>query len=188
MTQQAAQQTTKAQTNTSGQGGTVSKMKKHLPVIYLIGATPFLIIFLIGFMFQIQTNEANILGGGPVDLYHPNWGVLIQLPMLLAGKLDAVTAKAAFWGWFVETLMLGAVIGLVEMRNAVGVAGKIILLIFDVSTVVIIGYNMISDYSYGTIGTGGWGQFGFAFGMSFAVAFFGIIGVWFISLGWHKTA
>jgi len=162
--------------------------KRHAPYVYIAVAIPFLVLFLIGFMFQIQTSEARIIGGGPVDMLHPNWSIFLQLPMLLAGKLDPITAKGAFWGWFIETLALGAIIGLVEMRHAVSVSGKIILLIFDVSTIVIIGYNILADYDYGTMGTGSWGQFGFAFGVSFAVAFFGIIGIWFINLGWHKTA
>ena len=163
-------------------------MKRHAPWVYLVVAAPFLILFLLGFIFDLQTSEAFIMGGGPVDMYHPNWGILLQLPLLLAGKLDPVTAKAAFWAWFIETLQLGTIVGLVEMRHAVSVAGKIILLIFDACTIVIIGYNVLGNYNYGTIGTGPWGQFGFAFAVAFAVAFFGVIGIWFIDLGWKKTA
>lgn len=139
-------------------------------------------------LLQIQTSESFVLGGSTVGLT-PNLNVLAQIPDFVQGHLDSTMVKAVIWGWGVEILFLIAVVGHEIAHGSVRSSNRTLGTVFATGIWLIIAYNAFSDFKYGQIGTGFWGQVGFAAMTSFVVAFFGIVGVKFLEVAvkdWRK--
>ena len=125
----------------------------HIPILKLVLGILLVGFFLLALMLQIQTSEAFLLGGSPVQLA-ANWGVLSQPVELIRGQLPLDIAKAAMWGWGIELVYLVCVVGEVSVHGRLG-----------------------GDFNYGNMASGFWGQVAFAAITSFIVAFFGLIGL-----------
>jgi hypothetical protein len=175
---------------TSIQRGIGDKMKKHAPILYLIGGIAFLLFWFIALMTQIQTSEALIMHSSTkINVFAPDWSILMQIPNLLIGHLSANEGKATIWAWGIEVLFLGVFLGWDEMRTAVSPTGKFLTGIFEFSIIGIIIYNFVSDFMYGNFGdTDFWRQAGFAVLASLMALFFAAVGVHFMLLGVKKTA
>jgi hypothetical protein len=120
-------------------------------------------------MLQIQTSEAFLLGSSPVQLA-ANWGVLSQPVAVLQGKLPLDMAKAVMWGWGIELVYLVCVVGEVSIHGRLG--GW-----FKTGAVILVVFNFWTDFNYGQMASGFWGQVAFAAITSFIVAFFGVLGL-----------
>ncbi len=151
------------------------------PIAFLAVGALCLIFWFYVSLLQIQTSEQFVLGGSPVGLV-PNFDVLGQIPAFMQGHLDATMVKAVIWGWGVEILFLVAVIGFDHAHGSVKHNNSTLGSIFATGIILIIGYNFVSDFKYGQIATGFWGQVGFALICSFIVAFLGIVGVKFFEI------
>ena len=159
----------------------------HSSVTILIGFL-LLCIFALALMMQVQTNEAFLLHGGQVNIYKPNWAILMQIPNLMLGNLSASEAAAAFFGWFVEAVYLAFIIGYELTISAVEKSGQRMAKWFRTAAFGIVGLNIITDYNYGSIGFNGWmGHLLFALFLSIAVGFFWTIGIAFLELGWKHA-
>ena|SRR2546429_399270 len=165
-------------------------MKRHKPIMYLIGGVFFLLFWFIALMVQVQTSEAFLMhSSSTVNILQPEWSIFLQIPELLTGKLTSAEGKAALWAWGIELLFLGIFLGWDEMRAAVSPTGKFLTGIFEFGMIAIIIYNVVSDFFYGNFGdTTPWGQLGFAALASAMALFFAAIGVHFLLLGVNKTA
>lgn len=159
-------------------GGTinyVASRRGNVPVLRIALGVLLVGFFLLALLIQVQTSEAFILGtASPVNLFAANWSVLSQPLDLFAGKLKMDMAKAVMWGWGIELVYLVCVIGEVSVHGRLG--GW-----FRTGAFVLVGFNFWTDFNYGTLASGIWGQVGFAGITSFIVAFFGMIG---LSLIW----
>ncbi len=162
--------------------------KRHSPWMYGVGGLGFLMFWFLALMMQVQTSEAMLIGGPQVNIFHPNWAIFMQIPDLFRGRLPQDEAKAAMFAWGSEWVLLGCFLGWEEMRSAVAGTGKFLAGCFEFIGLAILAYNFISDFNYGTLGSGWWGQVGFAVLVSFMTMFFAAIGSWFLRLAWHKTA
>ncbi len=158
----------------------------HNPLFIGAVAILFLAVFVIGFLGQIQTNEAPLLGGANIDVFQPNWAVLMQIPNLFMGTLSANEATAAIVGWGIEILYLGFIVGGVElMKDAAHRSGRVIGSILITGAIGIVIYGMYNDYRYGTMPY--LGHIGFAIMMSFIVGFFGTAGIYLLEKAWQRA-
>lgn len=173
---------------TKGKEITKVQHKRHPAIVYIVVGIGFLVFFIVCFLAQIQTSEAFITGGGAVDIFRPNWWIFLQVPNLLLGNLSPIEAKAAIWGWGIELMFIGVVVGFDIMEDSIKPSGKILTFVFGAFTVGILIYNFIADFNYGTLGTGFWGQVGFAVMVTFVALFFGVVGTHLVMHGWKKTA
>ena len=150
----------------------VAANRGNVPILKLVLGVVLLGFFMLALLLQIQTSEAFILNGSLVSLTAnaANWGVLRQPVDLVQGKLPIDMAKAVMWGWGIELVYLVCVIGEVTVHGRLGgwfKSGAFILVVFDFWT----------DFQYGSMASGTWGQVAFAGITSFIVAFFGILGL-----------
>jgi hypothetical protein len=139
------------------------------PVLKLLLGLLLIGFFLLALMLQIQTSEAFLLGSSPVQLA-ANWGVLNQPLALLQGQLPLDIAKAVMWGWGIELVYLVCVVGEVSIQGRLG--GW-----FKTGAVILVVFNFWTDFNYGQMASGFWGQVAFAAITSFIVAFFGVLGL-----------
>ena len=139
------------------------------PILKLLLGILLIGFFLLALMLQIQTSEAFLLGSSPVQLA-ANWGVLNQPFALLQGKLPLDMAKAVMWGWGIELVYLVCVVGEVSIHGWLG--GW-----FKTGAVILVVFNFWTDFNYGQMASGFWGQVAFAAITSFIVAFFGVLGL-----------
>ncbi len=147
----------------------VATHRGNVPLLKLVLGVVLVGFFLLALMLQIQTSEAFLLNGPAVSLA-PNWGILKQPVELLQGSLETDMAKAVMWGWGIELIYLVCVVGEVAVHGRLRgwfKTGAFILVIFDFWT----------DFQYGTLASGVWGQIAFAAITAFIVAFFGIVGL-----------
>lgn len=142
--------------------GNVPALKLALGVV-LVG------FFLLALLLQVQTSEAFILSGSQVTLA-PNWGILSQPYDLARGMLPINVAQAAMWGWGIELVYLVCVVGEVTVHGRLH--GW-----FKTGAVVLVGFNVWTDFNYGSLPSGFGGQVAFAGITSFIVAFFGVVGL-----------
>ncbi len=155
----------------------VAANRGNIPILKLLLGVVLVGFFLLALMLQVQTSEVFILNGSPVTLA-ANWGVLSQPVQLMQGKLPMDLAKAVMWGWGIELVYLVCVIGEVTVHGRLNgwfKTGALILVTFDFWT----------DFQYGSLASGVWGQVAFAGITSFIVAFFGIVG---LNLIWSAIA
>lgn len=159
----------------------------HHPLVIVIVGIGFLVLFVIGFMTQIQTNEAFIQHAGNIEVYKPNWSILLQLYYLVQGQLSASDAAATIFGYGIELIYLGFIIGYGMLEDAVSASGQVMARIFMSGAWGIVVFNLWTDYNYGSLGGGFWGHVGFAAATSFIVGFFGTIGIYLIRAGWRRA-
>lgn len=155
----------------------VANNRGNVPLLRLLLGVLLIVFFLLALMLQIQTSEAFLLGNAPVTLA-ADWGILRQPYDLVRGMLPISVAKAVMWGWGIELIYLACVIGELAIHGRwqnVFKTGAFVLVIFDFWT----------DFNYGSLASGFWGQLAFAAVTAFIVAFFGIIG---LNLVWSAIA
>lgn len=152
--------------------GAVSYVAAHrgnVPALRLVLGVILVGFFLLALLLQIQTSEAFILNGSQVSLA-PNWGILSQPYDLARGTLPISVAMAAMWGWGIELVYLVCVVGEVAMHGRL--RGW-----FKTGAIVLVGFNIWTDFNYGSLPSGLGGQIAFAGITSFIVAFFGVVGL-----------
>ncbi|GHO97255.1 hypothetical protein KSF_073030 [Reticulibacter mediterranei] len=162
-------------------------MRTSHPALFIVAVgIGFLLLWLVALMTQIQTNEAFITSAGQVDVYHPNWAVFLQLPNLILGNDTPQDAIATIFGWGIELVYLGFIIGAEVLHDSVARSGQAMARLFKTCSWVIVLFNGWADYNYGTFG-GAWGHILFAAITSFIVGYFGTIGMYLIESGWSRA-
>jgi hypothetical protein len=142
------------------------------------------LIFVWGLMLQLQTSVAALVGSGQVTLSFSNFEVFTYIPDMLSGKVPLGFAMAVFLAFAIECAYFTAIIFFERAIYAVAGSGWFMVRFFFVGILLCVLYNMVSDYSVGTLGSGGWGHLAFALLMTFVESFFGIVGVDLIMKGW----
>ena len=167
-----------------------SRGGSHGAGAFLVVGTLFAMFFVIAFMAQIQTTEAQVGWGGAVSIWHPSFEILLQ-PLRffgIGGAMSDAEGAAAFVGWAVEVVYLGFIfIGVEVLMHAVTRSGKFLGKVFLVCAAGVLLYNGWNDWHYGTFGVGDGGHWAFAIVLSGVVAFFGSIALVCFEKGW-KTA
>jgi hypothetical protein len=159
----------------------------HPPGFVVIVGIGFLVLFVIALMMQVQTNEAFITHQGAVNVFHPNWQILMQVPNLLAGNLSPEEAMSTMFGWGIELIYLGFIIGYEILISAAHRSGSLMAGIFRTGAWLCVAFNFWSDSNYGTIGSGLIGHLGFGIMCSFIVGFFGTVGLRLVAYGWERA-
>lgn len=159
----------------------------HPALFIIIVGVGFLILFIVALMTQIQTNEAFITHAGAVNVYKPDWSILVQVPSLILGNLSPGDAAATIFGWGIELIYLGFIIGYEILQDSVQRSGQFMAGLFKTLSWVIVVFNGWTDFNYGSLGGGYWGHLGFALVTSFIVGFFGTIGMYLIESGWKRA-
>lgn len=160
----------------------------HPPIFIIVVGAGFLILFVVALMMQVQTNEAFITNAGNVNVYKPDWNILLQIPNLVEGNLlSASDAVATIFGWGIELIYLGFIIGYEALQDSVKRSGQFMSGLFRTLSWVIVIFNGWTDYMYGSLGGGIAGHLGFALVISFVVGFFGTIGMYLIEHGWKRA-
>lgn len=147
----------------------VAANRGNVPALKLVLGLVLVGFFLLALLLQVQTSEAFILNGATVGLA-PNWGILSQPYALALGMLPTNVAMAAMWGWGIELVYLVCVVGEVTVHGRL--QGW-----FKTGAVVLVGFNIWTDFNYGSLPSGAGGQIAFAGITSFIVAFFGVVGL-----------
>lgn len=167
----------------------VSPKKKASPAFYgAVGAT-FLGFFGFGLLAQIGTTQAALLGGQAVDMFKPNWEILLQIPRLFGAPppFSGKEAAAVVISWFISLAYVGCVVGNEIFDDVKSGKGFIFTNLFRVGIFVMVAYNFWTDLQYGyAVFEGGWGAFLFAVVVAFIVAFAGIIGVDFFEKAYKQ--
>ena len=136
-------------------------------------------------MLQLQTSVAALLQTGEVTLSFSNFEVLMYIPNMLTGKYPLGFAMAVFLAYAIECGYFTAIIFFERSIHAVMSSGWFMVRFWLVGLLLCVVYNMVSDYSVGTLGSGPWGHIAFALLMTFVESFFGIVGVELIIRGWR---
>jgi hypothetical protein len=165
----------------SGRGG------GHPAGFVCIVGIAFLILFFVALMMQVQTNEAFITHQGVVNVFHPNIEILVQIPNLVIGNPSQQEAMATMFGWGIELIYLGFIIGYEVLQTAASRSGQLMAGIFRTFSWAGILFNFWTDANYGTIGSGLFGHIGFGLMVSFIVGFFGTVGMFLIGYGWRRV-
>jgi hypothetical protein len=147
-------------------------------------------LILVGFwlvmtLLQVQTNEAFILGGGAVS-FHADWSILAQPVKFILGTQPTSTAEATAFGWGIELFFLIFVVGYEIAHDAVSEANKDLAKFFKTATILIVLFDAYTDYRYGQLASGFWGQVLFAVVVGLIVMFFGTIGLRYIEHGFSS--
>lgn len=159
----------------------------HMGMIIFVGIG-MIVLFLIVFVSQVQTTEAWVQHQGAVDVFHPNWSIVWQIPALVIGQLPSSEAQAAIVGWGVELVYLAFIVGYEILKEAVHTtSGQLMAKVCRSLGFVVIAFCGYTDYQYGTIGTGIVGHLTFAVVCSIVIAYFGTIGWAFIRHGWQRA-
>lgn len=145
------------------------------------------IIFVWGLMLQLQTSVAAILRTGDITLSFSNFEVFMYIPDMLTGKYPLGFAMAVFLAFAIECAYFTAIIFFERSINAVYGSGWFMVRVYLVGISLCVLYNIVSDYSVGTLGSGPWGHLAFALLMTFVESFFGIVGMDLIIKGWKMA-
>lgn len=147
----------------------VAANRGNVPILKLVLGVVLVLLFLLALLLQIQTSEAFLLNGKAVGLA-ANWGVLRQPIDLAQGNLSMDMAKAVMWGWGIEMIYLVCVVGEVAVHGRLH--GW-----FKTGAFILVAFDFWTDFQYGSLASGIWGQIAFAGVTAFIVAFFGLIGL-----------
>ena len=151
-----------------------------LPKLVLGGVL--IAFFVIGSVLHIQTSEAFFLAGHLLSLA-PRWTVLLQPWQLVQGELSPRMAEAVMWGWGIELIFLVCVIGFEVAHAGVAASSLVMAKAFRTGTFILILFDGYTDFLYGNVVSGFWGQLGFALITGFVVFYFGTVGWHFIEDG-----
>lgn len=149
------------------------RMNSPLPIL-LVGAA-LILFWVLASMLQIQTSEAFILKG-PVVTFVPDWGILVQPVALVLGHLSPELVKATMWGWGIELIYLVCIVGYEVAHESVRASNQHLASWFRTGAVALISFDAYTDFQYGSLASGLWGQLAFALVTAFIVAFFGVVG------------
>ena len=169
----------------SNVAGNARRANSPLPVL-LVGLG-LVLFWVLASVLQIQTSEAFILRG-PVVSFVPNWGILRQPFDLMGGHLTPDQAKATMWGWGIELIYLVCIVGYEVAHESVKASNRHLASWFRTGVVALIAFDAYTDFQYGSLASGPWGQVAFAAVTAFIVAFFGIVGVRLIEHGLSEWA
>jgi hypothetical protein len=163
--------------------------KSAQPEIFITAVgIAFLILFGVGVMMQVQTNEALVTNAGNVTVYQPDWAIFLQIPELVFGGFASSSdAAGALVGWGIELMYLGFIIGYEHLHHSVKRSGQFMAKAFRFLSFVVLGVNCWTDFKYGSLGGGTWGHILFAAVASVIVGFFGTIGMYLLEIGWKRT-
>jgi hypothetical protein len=164
---------TTSTTNLANTSTTSRRAKSPIPVL-LVGLA-LIVFWVLASMLQIQTSEAFILRG-PVATFVPNWAILKQPVELVEGHLTPDMAKATMWGWGIELIYLVCIVGYEIAHEGVKASNRHLAGWFRTGTVALIAFDAYTDFQYGNLASGFWGQVAFALVTAFIVAFFGVVG------------
>lgn len=156
--------------------------RPNSPLPLLVLGLALILFWAITSLLQIQTSEAFILNG-PTVTFAPNWSVLKQPLDLVQGHLSPDMAKAAIWGWGIELIYLVCIVGYEVAHEGVRSTNHHLAGVFSTGAFALIIFDAYTDFQYGNLASGFWGQVGFSLITAFVVAFFGIIGLRLIEHG-----
>jgi hypothetical protein len=156
--------------------------RANSPLPMLLLGVALIAFWVLATMLQIQTSEAFILNG-PAVTFNPNWSILKQPIELVQGHLTTDMAKAAMWGWGIELIYLVCIVGYEVAHEGVRASNRHLAAWFRTGTVILIAFDAYTDFQYGQLASGFWGQVAFALVTAFIVAFFGIVGFRLIEHG-----
>lgn len=152
------------------------------PIPRILLGVILLVFFVLGSILHIQTSEAFFLNGHIVGLA-PNLQILLQPVLFVEGKLAPIMAETVMWGWGIELVFLICVVGFEVAHESVRTGSQSMARVFRTGMIVLILFDGYSDFMYGNVASGFWGQLAFAAITSFIVFFFGTIGFRFIEQG-----
>jgi hypothetical protein len=146
--------------------------------------------FLVTVVLQIQTNEAWVTGAtqASVSAFHPEWAVLLQPVTFVQGKMSTTEAIATMIGWGIELVNLVCIVAYDIAHHAVESSNKHISGWWKTIVLLIMAFNIYTDYRFGQVASGFWGQIAFAIIVTVVVFFFGIIGPRFVEHGFAGIA
>src|SRR5215469_6593784 len=165
-------------------------IKQYSPIPKIFVGLLLLLFFIIGSILHIMTSEAFFLGGDAVNLLSANWQILLQPAQLATGTLAGGMAmqKAVIWGWGIELVFLICIVGHGRLHKNVRKSSKAMAKIFRVGTVLLVFFDGWTDFNYGNVASGFWGQLAFALITAFVVFYFGTGGWHFVSEGLDELA
>jgi hypothetical protein len=146
------------------------------PVPKILLGLALILFFGMGSILHIQTSEAFFLGGHAVGLFAPRWSIVAQPVQFVQGTLSPRMAEAVMWGWGIELVFLICVVGFEVAHESVAAASTRMASLFRTGTLVLVIFDGYTDFQYGNVASGFWGQLGFACITAFVVFYFGIVG------------
>jgi hypothetical protein len=168
----------------------MSSGSKHHSGFFIATGLFFCAWWLLGFMAQIQTNEAALGWGGVVNGFNPVWEILWQPLRLILGQLGSIESIATFISYAVEGIFFACVVlGIEKVMHATSRNGMLAGKLFLVAALGILIWNSRNDYLFGSfpIGSGDTPHWVFMGSEIIVVGFFLTIGVYFVEVGWHKA-
>src|SRR5258708_29167677 len=149
--------------------------RPNSPIPLLLIGLACIVFWLLASLLEIQTSEAFLLHGAVVT-FNPNWSILRQPVDLVQGHLSADMAKAAMWGWGIELIYLVCIVGHEIAHEGVRSTNRHLAGWFTTGAVALIAFDAWTNFQYGQLASGVWGQVAFALVTAFIVPFFAISG------------
>lgn len=172
-----------AEVSSSTQSGGV---KKRSPLPMLVLGLVCIAFWLDILLLEVQASEAFLLHGSIITFSSSNWNTLLQPWELVQGTLDINMRMAVIWGWGIELIYLVCIVGWEVAQSAIGYHNPKLAGWFKTGALILIVFNAWSNFQYGNLASGFWGQIGFAAITSFGSAFFGIVGVYLLERAFAK--
>ncbi len=141
--------------------------RPNSPIPLLLIGLACVVFWLLASLLEVQTSEAFLLHGAVVT-FNPNWSILRQPVDLVQGHL---------WGWGIELIYLVCIVGHEIAREGVRSTNRHLAGWFTTGAVALIAFDAWTNFQYGQLASGVWGQVAFALVTAFIVAFFGIVGL-----------
>lgn len=181
----AAQTATPSQTPTAtpARQAATKTRRGGSPIPKIILGLALLVFFVMGSILHIQTSEAFFSGGHTVGLFAPRWSIILQPVAFLQGTLSPRMAETVMWGWGIELVFLICVVGFEVAHESVAANSSHMASLFRTGTLVLVIFDGYTDFQYGNVASGFWGQLGFACITAFIVFYFGIVGYRLIEQG-----
>jgi uncharacterized membrane protein YciS (DUF1049 family) len=147
------------------------------------------LFFVLGSILHIMTSEAFFMAGKTVGVGGAtNWQVLWQPYLLVAGQYDPAMQEAVMWGWGIELVFLICIVGYDKLHRNVRSSSRPMAKLFRAGTIILVFFDGWTDFSYGNVASGIWGQMAFALITAFIVFYFGTGGFHLISEGLSELA
>ncbi len=184
----------KDQTFMSRQYARVQRARRFMhqsnPIPKILVGLLLLLFFIIGSILHIMTSEAFFLAGKGIGLLSANWQILLQPAELATGTLPGgmEMQKAVMWGWGIELVFLICIVGHDKLHKNVRSSSRLMAKLFRAGTVVLVFFDAWTDFNYGSVASGYWGQIAFALINAFIVFYFGTGGFHLVSEGLTELA
>jgi hypothetical protein len=128
-------------------------------------------------VLDVQASQAFINGGQPFYMSATTTSTVQEVWYLFTENLSINDRRLIIYGWGIELIMFIGVMGWEIAKSSIGHHNPKLANVFSSVAIIIIIFNFWTTANFGTLT---WQSVGFAVLTAFGVAFFGVVGTYFL--------